>query len=187
MLWVNLIMDTLAALALATLLLYVLVYTPMKRMSSLCTIVGAIPGALPPVIGWAAARNDLSTGSWILFAILFLWQMPHFLAIAWMYREEYETGGQPMLPVIDPEGVRTGRQIVLYCLALLPVSLLPGVTGLSGPIYSVGALILGIAYLAAGLFVAKQRTTESARVLLRVSVVYLPILLGLMAMSRVIH
>ncbi len=174
-----------AGLGLGTLLLYVLAYTPMKRTSSLCTIVGAVPGALPPVMGWAAARDDLSTGAWVLFAVLFLWQMPHFLAIAWMYRDDYRDGGQPMLPVLDPEGMRTGRQMVLYCLALLPVSLLPTVIGLTGPIYFSGALLLGLAYLGASAYAATQRTTESARTLLRVSIVYLPVLLGLMAASKV--
>ncbi len=174
-----------AGLGLGTLLLYVLAYTPMKRVSSLCTIVGAVPGALPPVMGWAAARNDLSVGAWVLFALLFLWQMPHFLAIAWIYRDEYRLGGQPMLPVLDPEGVRTGRQIVLYCLALLPVSLLPTVIGLSGEIYFAGAFLLGLLYLAAGLHVAWQRSEDAARLLVRISVVYLPVLLGLMAASRV--
>lgn len=174
-----------AGLGLGTLLLYVLVYTPMKRVSSLCTIVGAVPGALPPVMGWASARDDLSTGAWVLFAVLFLWQMPHFLAIAWMYREDYRSGGQPMLPVIDPDGTRTARQMVLYCLALLPVSLLPSVIGLTGSTYFTGALLLGVAYLAASGYAAFHRTEESARALLRVSVVYLPILLGLMAASKV--
>ena len=174
-----------AGLGLGTLLLYVLAYTPMKRVSSLCTIVGAVPGALPPVMGWSAARDDLSTGAWVLFAVLFLWQMPHFLAIAWMYRDDYRSGGQPMLPVIDPDGTRTARQMVLYCLALLPVSLLPSVIGLTGATYFTGALLLGLAYLAASGYAAFHRTTDSARTLLRVSVVYLPILLGLMAASKV--
>ena len=179
--WVN---GLTAGLGVGTLLLYLLAYTPMKRVSSLCTIVGAVPGALPPVMGWAAARGDLSVGAWVLFAVLFLWQIPHFLAIAWMYREEYRRGGQPMLPVLDREGVRTGRQIVLYCLALVPVSLLPTVIGLTGSIYFVGALLLGLLYLAAGAHAATRRTTDSARTLLRVSVVYLPLLLGLMAASK---
>jgi len=184
--YLALFVNTLTAgLGLGTLFLYVLAYTPMKRVSSLCTIVGAVPGALPPMMGWAAARNDLSTGAWVLFAVLFLWQMPHFLAIAWMYRDEYRAGGQPMLPVLDPEGTRTGRQIVLYCLALVPVSLLPSVIGLTGSIYFGGALLLGLAYLAAGIHAAARRTTDSARTLLRVSVVYLPVLLGLMAASKV--
>lgn len=184
--YLALFVNTLTAgLGLGTVLLYVLAYTPMKRVSSLCTIVGAVPGALPPVMGWAAARNDLSTGAWVLFAVLFLWQMPHFLAIAWMYRDDYRNGGQPMLPVLDPDGMRTARQMVLYCLALLPVSLLPTVIGLTGETYFVGALLLGLAYLGASGYAAAKRTTESARTLLRVSVVYLPILLGLMAASKV--
>ena len=174
-----------AGLGLFTLLLYVLAYTPMKRVSSLCTIVGAVPGALPPVIGWAAARDDLSTGAWVLFAILFLWQMPHFLAIAWMYRDEYQAGGQPMLTVGDPDGASTGRQIVLYCLALLPVSLLPSVIGLTQSLYFAGALLLGLTYLGAGAYAGLRHSDSSARLLLRVSIIYLPLLLGLMAMDRV--
>ena len=174
-----------ACIGLGTVLLYVLIYTPMKRLSSLCTIVGAVPGALPPVMGWAAARNDLSTGAWVLFGVLFLWQMPHFLAIAWMYREDYERGGQPMLPVLDPEGTRTGRQMILYSLALLPVSLLPTLIGLTGETYFVGALLLGLLYLAASAYAASRKTIDAARVLLRVSVIYLPILIGLLAASRV--
>ena len=184
--YLALFVNTLTAgLGLGTLLLYVLAYTPMKRVSSLCTIVGAVPGALPPVMGWSAARDDLSTGAWVLFAVLFLWQMPHFLAIAWMYRDDYKAGGQPMLPVLDPDGMRTGRQMILYSLALLPVSLLPSVIGLTGPVYFTGAFLLGMAYIAASAFAAVQRTTDSARTLLRVSIVYLPILLGLMAASKV--
>lgn len=184
--YLMLFVNTLTAgLGLTSLLLYVLAYTPMKRVSSLCTIVGAVPGALPPVMGWAAARDDLSTGAWVLFSVLFLWQMPHFLAIAWMHREDYRKGGQKMLPLFDPDGMRTGRQMVLYCLALLPVSLLPSVIGLTGDTYFVGALVLGMAYLAASGYAAAKRTTGSARTLLRVSVVYLPILMGLMAASRV--
>lgn len=174
-----------AGIGLLTLALYVLAYTPMKTVSSLCTIVGGVPGALPPVLGWAAARGDLSIGAWVLFAILFLWQMPHFLAIAWMYREEYERGGQPMLPVIDPGGQRTGRQIVLNCLALLPVSLLPTLIGMAGSLYFWGAIALGVLYLGAGLLVAARPSEDTARTLLRVSVGYLPLLVILMATDRV--
>ena len=133
----------------------------------------------------ASARGDLSIGAWVLFAILFLWQMPHFLAIAWMYREEYERGGQPMLPVIDPGGQRTGRQIVLNCLALLPVSLLPTLIGMAGSLYFWGAIALGVLYLGAGLLVAARPSEDTARTLLRVSVGYLPLLVILMATDRV--
>lgn len=175
-----------AGLGAATLALYVALYTPLKRHSSLCTIVGAVPGALPPVMGWAAAAGQLSAGAWVLFGILFFWQMPHFLAIAWTYRDDYRRGGQPMLPVIDPAGTTTSRQIVLYCLALLPTSLLLSVLGLTGSLYFDGALVLGIGYLLAGLRTAARRTEAEARRLLRASVLYLPLLLALMTLDKVV-
>lgn len=175
-----------AVVGFATLALYVGVYTPMKRRSSLCTIVGAVPGALPPVMGWTAATGALSAEAWVLFAILFFWQLPHFLAIAWNYREDYARGGQPMLSVEDPRGGSTARQIVLYCTALLPVSLAPSLLSLTGPLYFYGALVLGIAYLAAGLHAARERSHASAGLLLRVSVIYLPTLLGLMTFDKVV-
>ena len=173
-----------AALGAVTLALYVLVYTPLKRVTSLCTIVGAVPGALPPVMGWTAARGALSAEAWILFAVLFFWQMPHFLAIAQAYREDYRRGGQPMLPVIDEGGSSTARQVVLYCLALLPVSLMPTMVGLCGPLYFWGALVLGIGYLGFGLAGALERTDPAARRLLRYSVIYLPALLALMTVDK---
>jgi heme o synthase len=172
-------------LGVVTLLLYVAVYTPMKRRSSLCTVVGAVPGALPPVMGWAAACDGLAAEAWILFAIMFLWQMPHFLAIASAYRDDYERGGQPMLPVIDPDGESTARQVTLYCLALLPISLLPAAVHLAGGIYFWGALGLSLAHLAVGLQTARTRSFESARHLLRFSVIYLPALLALMTFDKV--
>jgi protoheme IX farnesyltransferase len=174
-----------AILGVLTLALYVGVYTPLKRVSSLCTIIGAVPGALPPVMGWTAATGTLSVEAWALFGILFFWQMPHFLAIAWIYRDDYRNGGQPMLPVIDPAGGSTSRQIVLYGLALLPTSLLPAVVGLAGPAYFAGALVLGLAFLGVGAYAAWTRTMSSARLLLRASVVYLPLLLGLMMLDKV--
>jgi heme o synthase len=174
-----------AILGALTLLLYVAVYTPLKRHSSLCTIVGAVPGALPPVMGWTAATGALTAEAWALFSILFFWQMPHFLAIAWIYRDDYRRGGQPMLPVIDPSGGSTARQIVLYGLALLPTSLLPAALGLCGSVYFAGALVLGLGFLAVGLHTAMTRTVASARLLLRVSVAYLPALLALMALDKV--
>lgn len=174
-----------AGLGVATLALYVLVYTPLKRRSSLCTIVGAVPGALPPVMGWTAATGSLSAEAWVLFAILFFWQLPHFLAIAWNYREDYERGGQPMLSVEDPAGGSTARQIVLYCMALLPVSLAPSLIDLTGALYFYGALVLGIAYLVAGVHAARERSHTAALLLLRVSVIYLPALLALMTFDKV--
>jgi len=179
---VNPLTSMLGALTVA---LYVLAYTPLKRHSSLCTIVGAVPGAMPPVMGWTAAWGNLSLEAWTLFAILFFWQLPHFLAIAWAYRDDYARGGQPMLPVIDRDGSRTARQIVLYCLALVPVSLAPALIHLSGTIYFGGALALGLLYLGAGLHAARARSIDSARLLLRTSVVYLPLLLALMTLDKV--
>ena len=131
-----------AVVALATLASYAVVYTPLKRRTSFATVIGAIPGALPPVIGWAAAANALSQGAWVLFGIVFLWQLPHFLAIAWIYREDYARAGLPMLPVIEPDGRSTARQAVVYTAALLPLALAPTLVGMSGTAYFVGALIL---------------------------------------------
>jgi len=179
---VNLLTALLGALTLAG---YVFIYTPMKRLSSLATIVGAIPGAVPPMMGWTAARDALEPGAWALFAILFLWQLPHFLAIAWMYRADYERGGMPMLPVIDPSGERTGRQAVLYAAALVPVSLLPTPLGLTGGIYFVGALLLSLFFLHTSWTFQRERTNASAKRLLLVSVTYLPAILAVMLLDRV--
>src|SRR5918999_3154983 len=132
--------------ALATLVSYAAIYTPLKLRTSFATVIGAVPGALPPVIGWAAATNGLSQGAWILFGILFLWQLPHFLAIAWMYREDYARAGFPMLPVIDPDGRSTGRQAVVYAAALVPLSLAPTPIGMAGTLYFTGALALTLAF-----------------------------------------
>ncbi len=166
-----------ASIAAATLLLYVLVYTPMKRVSSLATIVGAVPGALPPVIGWAAAGGGLAPGAWVLFAILFFWQMPHFLAIAWLYRADYARAGFPMLPVLEPDGASTGRQAALYAATLVPVSLALSTFGVTGAVYSAGAVACGIAFAAAAVVFALRRTTASARWLFAASILYLPMLL----------
>ncbi len=168
-----------ASLAAATLLLYVLVYTPMKRVTSLATIVGAVPGALPPVIGWAAAGGGLAPGAWVLFAILFFWQMPHFLAIAWLYRADYGRAGFPMLPVLEPDGASTGRQAALYAATLVPVSLALSTLGVTGPLYSAGAVVFGVAFTAAAAVFAFRRTTAAARWLFAASIVYLPALLML--------
>jgi protoheme IX farnesyltransferase len=173
-----------AFLAAATLISYVFIYTPLKQKNSLSTIVGAIPGALPPLGGWAAARNDLSIEGWILFAILFIWQLPHFLAIAWIYREDYRRGGLPMLTVVDPEGDSAGRQIISNCLALLPVSLLPTIVGMAGKFYFVGALALSLFFLGCGVAVMRHRSNATFRRLLRASLLYLPMLLALMALDK---
>ncbi len=146
--------------------------------------MGAIPGAMPPLIGYAAARGALTGDALALAAILFLWQFPHFYAIAWMYREDYERAGIVMLPVVEPDGRSTSRQIVVYGLALIPVSLLPGVLGMSGAVYLAGALAAGVWFLRSGLRVAQERTVVRARGVLMVSVLYLPLLYGLMLLDR---
>jgi protoheme IX farnesyltransferase len=173
-----------AAVALATLVSYVFVYTPLKRRTPLATVVGAVPGALPPMIGWAAAREALPLPAWVLFGIVFLWQMPHFLAIAWMYRDEYARAAIPLLPVIEPDGRSTGRQVILYSTALVPFSALPAVTGLAGPIYVAGAFVLGAMLLALGCRFAGSRTAADARRLFLGSIIYLPLLWILMIADR---
>ncbi|HET6341998.1 MAG TPA: heme o synthase [Gemmatimonadota bacterium] len=183
--WLVIGINTLTGfLALLTIVLYIAVYTPLKPRTSLNTLVGAIPGAIPPVIGWTAATGSIGLGGWALFSILFLWQLPHFLAIAWLFRDDYARGGFPMLPVVDPAGGSTGRQATLYALALIPVSLTPTLLGLTGGVYFFGALALGVAFLACGLGMAMDRGRKSARRLLLASVTYLPILLALLVLDR---
>lgn len=174
-----------AAVALATLASYAVVYTPLKRRTSFSTVIGAIPGALPPVIGWTAATNQLSQGAWVLFGIVFLWQLPHFLAIAWMYRDDYARAGFPMLPVIEPDGRSTGRQSVIYTAALLPLALAPTLAGLSGTIYFGGALALTLLFLGFSIRFARTRAVKDARRLFFASIAYLPILWILMIADRV--
>ena len=164
---------------------YLLLYTPLKRKSPLCLIVGAVPGALPPVIGWVAARGTLDVDAWVLFAILFLWQVPHTLAIAWLYREDYAKAGIQFLPVIEPEGSSANRQIISHCAALLAVSLLPTLLGLAGAIYFIAAFVLGVGFLVSGVRLAMESTLTGARRLLYVSLIYLPVLLLMMALDRV--
>src|SRR5262245_27596331 len=171
-------------LGIAALGSYVLLYTPLKRISSLCTVVGAVPGAIPPLMGWAAARGSLDAAGWGLFAILFLWQLPHFLAIGWMYREDYARGGFPMLAVTDKDGASTGRQAVLYATALLPVTLAAGMLASAGAGYLWGALILGLGFLGCAAAFAGKRTVGGARRLFLASVLYLPLVLGLMVFDR---
>lgn len=180
---VNLLTALLGAVALAG---YVFVYTPLKRVSSLNTVVGAVPGAIPPLMGWAAARDALGPAAWGLFAILFLWQMPHFLAIAWLCREDYASAGFPMLTVRDPAGVRTARQVILYGAALVPASLFPAALGLLGTPYFVGALALSLAYFACGVAFTRQRSTATARRLMFASILYLPALLGVILLDRLL-
>jgi len=168
----------------ASLVCYLFVYTPLKRVTWLNTLVGAVPGALPPLMGWTAARGELSSEGLALFAIQAFWQLPHFMAIAWMYREEYARAGFQMLPVVDPEGRRTGRQAVGYALALLGVSLCPFLFNLAGPLYLVSALILGLAFVGFALRFSRDRTVARARQLFYVSLLYLPLLLVVMVLDK---
>lgn len=179
---VNALSSLLAAIIVGS---YLFVYTPLKRKSAICTVVGSISGALPPVIGWAAARGELGLEAWVLFAILFLWQLPHTLAIGTLYREDYARAGIRVLPVVDPDGRSTGRQIVSNCLALLVVALLPTLIGLAGAVYFLGAFALGVGLLGCGFALAISRSMANARRLLFASLVYLPLLLGLMALDKV--
>lgn len=172
------------AVALVTWASYLFGYTPLKTVTSLSTVVGAFPGALPPVIGWAAARGSIDAGALVLFAILFLWQIPHFLAIAWIYREDYARGGLPMLPVIDPEGRLTGRQAVANSLALLIVSMTPAVAGMAGRVYLLGAIALGILLTTMACRVAVQRSLAAARGLFVASILYLAGISALLIADR---
>ncbi len=174
-----------AAVALATLLSYVAVYTPLKRRSSFGTVIGAIPGALPPIIGWAAASGALPPQAWALFGIMFLWQLPHFLAIAWLYREDYARAGFPMLPVLEPDGRSTGRQAVVYAAALVPLSLAPTLMRMAGEAYFAGALVLGLAFLGLTLQFARTRSVRDARRVFFGSIIYLPILWILMIVNKI--
>ena len=168
-----------------TLALYVFIYTPLKRITSLNTLVGAIPGALPPLIGFAAARGELTIEAWCLFAILFAWQLPHFLAIAWIYRDDYSRAGFQMLPKVDPEGYSTGRQMALHSLTLLPLSLLPFFLHMSGVIYMISALLMSAAFIIFALNFTFKRTDKAARQLFLSSVAYLPLMLAVMMYDRV--
>ena len=174
-----------AMVALATLASYAVVYTPLKKRTSFATVIGAIPGALPPVIGWAAAADALSQGAWVLFGIVFLWQLPHFLAIAWIYREDYARAGLPMLPVIEPDGRSTARQAVVYTAALLPLALAPTLVGMSGTAYFTGALILTLMFLGISMRFAMTRAVRDARRLFFTSIIYLPVLWALMIVDRI--
>jgi protoheme IX farnesyltransferase len=173
-----------AGLALATLAIYLLVYTPMKRTTPLSTLVGAIPGALPAIIGWSAARGDIALGGWTLFAIVFLWQIPHFMALAWMYRADYGAAGFPMLPVVEPDGLRTGQQALLYSLALVPVSIGPSIVGLAGWVYFWIALALGAVLLTLAVRFRRSRTDATARALFFASIIYLPLIWAVMVLDH---
>ncbi len=179
-------------LSLATAAIYLAAYTPLKKIHPICTFVGAFPGAMPGVLGWTAARGRLEWGALVMFAIVFFWQFPHFLSIAWLYREDYEDGGVRMLPVVEPDGRSTARQILLYSVGLIPISLLPTFLGMSGRIYLLGALLMGSALFYFGVRLATfkmapntARSKQRARHLLRATVFYLPLLFALMMLNKV--
>jgi len=176
-----------ASVALVTTATYILFYTPLKLRTSLSTIAGAVPGALPAVIGWAAATNTLSIQGWVLFGIVFMWQMPHFLAIAWMYRDEYARAGMPLLPVIEPDGRSTGRQAVLYTAALIPLSMAPTGVGLATAYYLVGAITLGAVLMVLSLEFSAKRNMDTARRLFYGSILYLPILWAILVFDHRAH
>ncbi len=173
-----------AFVALTTLVSYAVVYTPLKRRTSFATVIGAIPGALPPVIGWAAGRGSVSQGAWVLFGIVFLWQLPHFLAIAWIYREDYARARLRMLPVLEPDGRSTARQAVVYSAALIPLAMAPTLLGMTGSVYFLGAFLLSGALLALAVRFAGDRSTTAARRLFYGSIIYLPVLWILMIADR---
>jgi protoheme IX farnesyltransferase len=179
---VNLLTCVIAAV---TLVSYLFIYTPLKRVTWLNTAVGAVPGALPPLIGWTAARGELTSEGWVLFAIVAFWQIPHFMAIAWMYRDEYARAGFKMLPVIDPDGRRTSQQALSHALGLLFVSLCPFTFKLAGSVYLAGALLLGVVFLWCAIQFARQLTLVRARQLFLASILYLPLLLALMVLDKV--
>jgi protoheme IX farnesyltransferase len=176
--FVNVLTAALGALTLAA---YIFVYTPLKTRTALCTLIGAFPGAMPPMMGWTGARGEIDAVAFSLFAILFFWQMPHFFAIAWIFTDDYARGGFS----VHRSGVRTGRQIIFFCCALIPISLLPALLGVTGRTYFLGAVLLGFIYLGYGAAVAFFRSNTHAQSLLRVSVLYLPALLVLMMLDKV--
>ena len=184
LLWVE-VNPLASVLALLTLITYLLIYTPLKKRTALCTLIGAFPGAMPPLIGWAAARGSLNAESLVLYSILFLWQFPHFLAIAWMYREDYSRAGLRMLPPDDLDGKLTSRQIIAFLVALIVVSLVPPLIGQVGKVYLFGAMVLGSYFLLHGARLARNRTNALARRLVLASVLYLPLVFGLMMFDKV--
>jgi protoheme IX farnesyltransferase len=176
-----------AGLGVATCLGYLLAYTPLKKRTVWATFVGAFPGAVPPMIGWVAASGRLDLGAWLLFAILFFWQFPHFHAIAWMYREDYARAGILMLPVVDREGSRTFRQILVTAVALIGVSLLPAIAGIAGVVYFFGSLVLSVALLQVCLWAASAKTNYRAKWLMHATVLHIPLLLGLMVYDKILR
>lgn len=173
-----------AILGLVVIVGYVLLYTPLKRITSASTAIGALPGAMPPLMGWTSSANEITLGAWALFALLFLWQFPHFLAIAWMYKDQYANAGIKMLPVVEPEGRITAQQIVIFTIMLLPISVAPFFIGLTGWVYLVGASLLGLWFLYTSIEMARAKTVKKARKLLLVSVLYLPLIFALMVFNH---
>lgn len=174
-----------AFLALATLILYLFIYTPLKRVTPFATVIGGIPGAIPPLIGWAAVSGELPMGAWSLFFILFFWQMPHFLALGWMYRKDYARANYRLLTVLDPSGEASSRQILIYCVALIPAVFMPTLVGVLGVIYFVGALVLTLGFLWLAVRLFRERTNPNARRLFFASLIYLSVLVGLMILDRI--
>ena len=186
MLYLTFIVNMLSGLVISLIVVsYLFLYTPLKRKTSLCTLIGAVPGALPPVVGWVAARGALTGGAWVLFTILFLWQIPHSLAIAYIYREDYANAGFRLLPVIHPDGTSTCRQIVVNCVALLGIGLLPTLYNIAGSVYFFTALLAGIGFLAVGIYLARTRSVKAARYLLYASLLYLPLVYITMALDKI--
>lgn len=171
-------------LASVTLISYLFLYTPLKRITTLSTIVGAFPGALPPVMGWTAARNEIGAEAIVLFALLFVWQIPHFLSLAWMYRKDYARAGYRLLTVVEPEGTMASRQILAYTALLIPLTVLPWSMGMFGTIYLVLALLLSLAFLAVGVILARERSNVAARHVFAGSLIYLPVLMAIMVIDR---
>jgi protoheme IX farnesyltransferase len=172
-------------LALVTLVSYLFIYTPLKRVTPFATVVGGIPGAVPPLIGWAAVSGELGMGAWSLFFILFFWQMPHFLSLSWMYRKDYARANYRLLTVLDPSGKALSFQILVYCVALIPAAVMPTVVGVLGPIYFAGALVLTLGFLALAIRLFRERTNSNARRLFFASLIYLTVLVGLMILDRI--
>ena len=186
MLYLTFIVNVLSGFVISLIVIsYLFLYTPLKRKTSLCTLIGAVPGALPPVVGWVAASGALTGEAWVLFTILFLWQLPHSLAIAYIYREDYAKAGFRLLPVIHPDGASTCRQIVINCVALLGVGLLPALYNIAGSIYFFTALLAGVGFLAVGIYLARARSVKAARYLLYASLLYLPLVFITMALDKI--
>ncbi len=186
MLYLTFIVNVLSGFVISLIVVsYLFLYTPLKRKTSLCTLIGAVPGALPPVVGWVAARGSLTGEAWVLFTILFLWQLPHSLAIAYIYREDYAKAGFRLLPVIHPDGASTCRQIVINCVALLGIGLLPALYNIAGSIYFFTALLAGAGFLAVGIYLARARSVKAARYLLYASLLYLPLVFITMALDKI--